>query len=135
MITCFLVISDEVLLRMRSVMTTDKKLFSSSSSTGTVTTNEKSVISPLHSNILYFSYILLIKLSYTALIFTVLAIQFVGPAEFRSASKLTSSSAEKKCLKPLPLNHTTIGFTFVQYLRYILIRNIRIFNVLCREKH
>ena len=105
MITCFLVISDEVLLRMRSVMTTDKKLFSSSSSTGTVTTNEKSVISPLHSNILY---ILLIKLSYTALIFTVLAIQFVGPAEFRSASKLTSSSAEKKCLKPLPLNHTTI---------------------------
>ena len=134
MITCFLVISDEVLLRMRSVMTTDKKLFSSSSSTGTVTTNEKSVISPLHSNS-NISYILLIKLSYTALIFTVLAIQFVGPAEFRSASKLTSSSAEKKCLKPLPLNHTTIGFTFVQYLRYILIRNIRIFNVLCREKH
>ena len=132
MITCLLVISDEVLLRMRSVMTTDKKLFSSSSSTGTVTTNEKSVISPLHSNI---SYILLIKLSYTALIFTVLAIQFVGPAEFRSASKLTSSSAEKKCLKPLPLNHTTIGFTFVQYLRYILIRYIRIFNILGREKH
>ena len=90
----FLVISDEVLLRMRSGMTV-KKLFSSNSSTGTVTTNGKSVISLFHST-LHPHHIHLVKLSYSVLIFTVLAIQFVGPEEFRSASKLTSSSVREK---------------------------------------
>ena len=75
---------------------TVKKVFSSNSSTGTDTTNGKSVISLLHSTLLAFIY--LVRLSYSVLIFTVLAIQLVGPEEFRSASKLTSSSAKKKCL-------------------------------------
>ena len=132
MITCFLVIADEVLLRMRSGMTV-KKLFSSNSSTGTVTTNGKSVISLFHSTLPH--HINLVKISYSVLIFTVLAIQLVGPEEFRSASKLTSSSANKKCLNPRHLFCLVLVFTFVQYLSYILISYIQLFNILCREKH
>ena len=51
MITGFLqcrVISEEILLGIRSGMTVTK-LLSSDSSTGTITTNEKSVISLIHS--------------------------------------------------------------------------------------